>query len=149
MPRALAACSCVSPAKQRQAKFIGFLARALQLPRTALRFSLEALTNRHMANWTATRARGGAGALTGFLMGGPLGAGVGAGFELLGRGAAKMARRMMRDPDMDMLNRLIRQAVREEDQLLLMQARQAFEQFGPTAFRRSGSGRVPRWRLCP
>ena len=72
------------------------------------------------------------------MLGGMKGAALGATVELMGRGAAKVARQLMRNPSNLLLRDVIRAAVKQESSRAhkkLLQAKRAFDQHGKTAFR--------------
>jgi hypothetical protein len=128
--------SAVSPRAAKWSKRLGRLSSGLQLPRNVLKAALTGLRLKRTAAFL--RGPGRTGGLVGGLMGGLGGAAIGFGAELLGRGAAKIARQLMRDPSNLMLRDVIRAAVKQESSRAhkkLLQAKRAFDQHGKTAFR--------------
>jgi len=121
-------------------KVLERLAQTLQLPRSLLKASMTALKLDKAAAFLTgtTEARGGVGALAGLAMGGPGGAVTGAVAELAGRGVAEMGRQLMREPNEEMLKKLIQKAVKRESSRAaskLQLAQKTLQQYGRNAFR--------------
>lgn len=131
----------LSPGMKAKAKWINRLAGALQLPRTALDFTLRTMARGMGAQYRMggmETARGGIGATAGFFAGGVPGAAAGFAAELAGRGAAAVGKRLMREPDENLLRELIAKAMSQEASKaaqLLQKAGQTLREYGKTAFR--------------
>lgn len=130
--------SAVSPRSVKWEKRLGKLASVLQLPRNVLKSVLTALRLKRTADFFSGRGR--TGALAGMFVypGGLTGAVAGAGLELLGRGASRVARQLMRRPDEALLKEVIRKAIRQESSRAhrrLMAAKDTLDRFGIDGFR--------------
>ena len=130
--------SAISPRSVKWEKRLGRLSSVLQLPRNVRKSVLTALRLKRTADFFSGRGR--TGALTGMLIypGGVGGAVVGAGVEMLGRGASRIARRLMRRPDEQLLRDVIRKAIKQESSRAhraLVSAKQTLDQFGIDGFR--------------